>query len=51
MSLFEDIEENAVLETLNKVAEARKVAIMELMDTKFGQRQKINKSKQKRVVH
>ncbi len=42
---FTELEENKVLETLNEVSLARKVAIMHLMDTKFGEKDEIIKRK------
>ncbi|KAH9983220.1 DEAD-domain-containing protein [Russula compacta] len=40
-----ELPEDKVLETLNKVSTAKRQAYMELYDTKFGQREKINKTK------
>ncbi|KAN0126580.1 P-loop containing nucleoside triphosphate hydrolase protein [Russula decolorans] len=40
-----DLPEGKVLEKLNKVSTAKRQAYMELFDTKFGQREKINKAK------
>jgi len=46
--------EDKVLEKLNKVSTAKRQASMELYDTKFGQRERINKAKgkagQKRIA-
>ncbi|KAI0306893.1 DEAD-domain-containing protein [Multifurca ochricompacta] len=40
-----ELPENKVLEKLNTVSTAKRQAYMELHDTKFGQREKINKTK------
>jgi ATP-dependent RNA helicase DDX49/DBP8 len=40
-----NLPEDKVLEKLNKVSTAKRQAYMELFDTKFGQREKINKAK------
>ncbi|KAF8506045.1 P-loop containing nucleoside triphosphate hydrolase protein [Russula emetica] len=40
-----DLPEDKILEKLNKVSTAKRQAYMELFDTKFGQREKINKAK------
>ena len=43
-----NLPENKVMENLNKVFTARRVASMTLHDNKFGEKQKINKSKNKK---
>ncbi|TPX31431.1 hypothetical protein SmJEL517_g05230 [Synchytrium microbalum] len=43
------IAEDDVLDSLNEVSLARRVAMMQLTDSKFGERQKINAEKQKLV--
>ena len=43
------VAEKAVLELLNEVALARRVANMHLLDTKFGEKVRVNKEKREKL--
>lgn len=44
------VSEKAVLESLNEVALAKRVANMHLLDTKFGEKGRVNKEKREKLA-